>query len=608
MEPIEAEDVRKCMKGAPAKAAVGSDQWRPHDWASLPEEGIHDIVKLMHEVEAKGRWPEQVLCNLVVFIGKPTPVPSERPISLTSGLYRLWCKLRKPLVEEWEGKACGFWDRAIAGSSALQAALARELRHEIAHHVGACTGGVYFDMAKFYDSLQVDIVLEKAASLGFPPLVLYLALMVHMAPRILRAGQEYSDPVYPASSILAGCGMSVAWTRAVLHQLLDEVHRRHRPTELSMESWVDDLTSVIQGSERSCVSVGVDAGLFIAAGAKRLGLTISPKSAVLFNRPGVAKQVSDQLREHGVIIQATTLTKDLGLGTTAAGRRRTVHQQQRRQKMCKRLVRIQGLVKQNRRCRAMVWIAAKPQGTWGHQANGLAPTTVKRLRQQFAGAAMLRRTGGCTTTAFGLTVGLSKDPTVGLRMELFGSWLEVAVNPSIPKQGLEKVWGQLRESLAGPRRWHQVRGPMGAVVATLMDLGWKPGSPTSWTDPDGIQWDIDPSAPGVAVQLKAVVAEFIEKDLWRQASQHEGGRGLENGADLTVARRMRRQFLKQGELKKAGILELICQGASWPPARKAAAGLPVDPTCTFCRLAPGTVKHQTWECTGLLKAIGEDRA
>jgi hypothetical protein len=145
-------------------------------------------------------------------------------------------------------------------------------------------------------------------------------------------------------------------------------------------------------------------------------------------------------------------------------------------------------------------------------------------------------------------------------------------------------------------------------VASLMGLGWKPGSPTSWTDPDGIQWDIDPGAPGVAVQLKAVVAEFIGKDLWRQACQHEGGRGLENGADLTVARRMRRHFLEQGELNKARILELICQGASWPPARKAAADLPVDPTCTFCRLAPGTVKHQTWKCTGLLKAIGEDRA
>ena len=134
---------------------------------------------------------------------------------------------------------------------------------------------------------------------------------------------------------------------------------------------------------------------------------------------------------------------------------------------------------------------------------------------------------------------------------------------------------------------------MGAVSATLMDLGWTPCSPTIWTDPGGNQWDIDPKAPGVAVHLKAVVAEYIEKDLWKQASKHEGGRGLEHGADLTVARKMRRHLMKHGELNKVGILALICQGASWPPARKAAAGLPVDPFCTFCHLAPGTVKHQT---------------
>ena len=64
------------MAGAPAKAALGSDQWRPHDWAALPEEGIHDVMDIIHAIEGKGRWPAQVLRNLVVFIGKPTPTPS----------------------------------------------------------------------------------------------------------------------------------------------------------------------------------------------------------------------------------------------------------------------------------------------------------------------------------------------------------------------------------------------------------------------------------------------------------------------------------------------------------------------------------------------------
>jgi hypothetical protein len=62
---------------------------------------------------------------------------------------------------EWETGATGFWDTAVAGSSALQAALQRELRHEIASELGVCTGGVYWDMAKFCDALKPDVIMES---------------------------------------------------------------------------------------------------------------------------------------------------------------------------------------------------------------------------------------------------------------------------------------------------------------------------------------------------------------------------------------------------------------------------------------------------------------
>ena len=150
--------------------------------------------------------------------------------------------------------------------------------------------------------------------------------------------------------------------------------------------------------------------------------------------------------------------------------------------MRKRLVKIRTLVKQDRRCRAMVWIGAKPQGTWGHQGGGLAPSTVLKLRQQFAGAAMLRRPGGCTTTAYGMTVGLAADPTITLRVELMQSWLEIAAKPGVPHTALAKVWRRKQTELAGPGRWSKVRGPMSAVIATLQDMRWQPVGPTSWVE------------------------------------------------------------------------------------------------------------------------------
>ena len=93
----------------------------------------------------------------------------------------------------------------------------------------------------------------------------------------------------------------------------------------------------------------------------------------------------------------------------------------RQMKMKRRVVRIRALTKEDRRCRVMVWTAARPQGTWGHQGLGLAPTSVRALRASFAAAALLRKTGGCTTTAYALTVGLEKDPSVSLRVELLST-------------------------------------------------------------------------------------------------------------------------------------------------------------------------------------------
>ena len=75
------EDVRRCIRTAPPKAALGADQWRPHDWRNLPEDGVRELRGLLVAVEGKTQWPSQVLHNVVAFLGKPTTPPSEsRPI------------------------------------------------------------------------------------------------------------------------------------------------------------------------------------------------------------------------------------------------------------------------------------------------------------------------------------------------------------------------------------------------------------------------------------------------------------------------------------------------------------------------------------------------
>lgn len=56
----------------------------------------------------------------------------ERPIALTSVLYRTWCRLRKNILDQWQLQLPRHidYDRARPGATALHVALERLLRQE----------------------------------------------------------------------------------------------------------------------------------------------------------------------------------------------------------------------------------------------------------------------------------------------------------------------------------------------------------------------------------------------------------------------------------------------------------------------------------------------
>ena len=108
--------------------------------------------------------------------------------------------------------------------------------------------------------------------------------------------------------------------------------------------------------------------------------------------------------------------------------------------MSKRLRRIGNLVKMDRRCRMLVWTGAKPQGTWGHQGAGLAPSAVAGIRRDFVKAAMVRKQGGCTTTALALSVGYKKDLAIALRQEVVTTWMEVLAKTELSAAAVGKTW------------------------------------------------------------------------------------------------------------------------------------------------------------------------
>ena len=67
---------------------------------SIPPLALTPLLQLIHHMERTAELPTQLQMHLVVMLPKNQKL--ERPITLTSTLWRLWCRLRKPLLDQWQ--------------------------------------------------------------------------------------------------------------------------------------------------------------------------------------------------------------------------------------------------------------------------------------------------------------------------------------------------------------------------------------------------------------------------------------------------------------------------------------------------------------------------
>eukprot|EP00959_Pyramimonas_sp_CCMP1952_P212103 4438628-Pyramimonas_sp.AAC.1 len=70
-------------------------------------------------------WPTQTLLSVIALL--PKSVDCDRPICKCPTLHRVYCKARNHHLDEWTADRSNFWDTAMKGSSALQAAMLREV-------------------------------------------------------------------------------------------------------------------------------------------------------------------------------------------------------------------------------------------------------------------------------------------------------------------------------------------------------------------------------------------------------------------------------------------------------------------------------------------------
>ncbi len=219
------------------------------------------------------------------------------------------------------------------------------------------------------------------------------------APRRVATQESVSQRLWPCRSLIAGCSQSIDLGRLALWSVLEFVHAAYRPRELN--TWVDDLAHQERGRRQNVLEKVVQVAEALTNGLDDLGFKVSAKSLILAHPPRVAHDLVEILGKKGIKLQAATRGRDLGVDAHV-GRRSTGVIKSRLTKAGKWAKAISSLVRVDRGARVLARTGFKPQAVWGLEAQGLAPTTLKRLRAQVAGMSGCRYPGGCATTAIRL--------------------------------------------------------------------------------------------------------------------------------------------------------------------------------------------------------------
>ena len=385
MEPFTVELLQVGIQRMRGSAAKGVEQLGKRDLQWLPPSGLQQLTDLYQHVEEQMAWPWQLLMVLVTLTRKASG--DDRAIGVVSTLARLWSSCRGQERAAWTREKAGWWDAAVAGSSALREALLRCYMDEtvsLSSIKGWIQASVLWDIEGFYDALQWDLLLEKGLQHDLPAQVLGLEMLMHMACRVLKDSGYFSEALYPCMSMIAGLGGAVDFSRCVLYDIL-EATARGSPGA-SVRSWVDDVTLRVEGRARRVVGVLKAAGLAFAEGCREAGLVISSKSTIISGDTEVAKQLQQHFADHGFQVKVQEVAADLGIDRGRVGARRP-KQSARRAGAGRRLVRLRRFAQGSVRRRIATKVALMgvlPMGGYSDRVYGTAPSVILRWRRAVA--------------------------------------------------------------------------------------------------------------------------------------------------------------------------------------------------------------------------------
>ena len=275
---------------------------------------MQDVAHLMRHIEMASEVPMQWLASLVVLIPKNATI--ERPIALTSAVYRFWCKLRGDLIKQWQSQLGGLmpWERAKPGSQCLHIALSRLLRAEVNSADQKFVVSTLIDLSNFYDRIDLQLLSERWSEVQYPPLMAKMAMLIYRGPRYLEGEGMVDGRLYARNGILAGDPQAPQVAKVYLYRAMKKFKERF--PEAQMDLWIDDASyDVVADKAEVATEMAVQAEL------QEDNLLISKeKTGFLINNKALKPELEKRLTpDDPKIVDAM---RDLGCDSAASRLRR----------------------------------------------------------------------------------------------------------------------------------------------------------------------------------------------------------------------------------------------------------------------------------------------
>ena len=316
LETLTLSQLTWALRHLPDKAC-GPDAVTAQLLRTAPPLAVKALLSLYQEMEEKVQLPTQQQMHMVVML--PKNAAKERPITLTSLLYRVWCRLRKPLLDAWQQHLPPAMnhDRARPAATVLYVALERLLRQEVHRANGRHGVTCLMDMSTFYDTINLQQLETEALKLSYPPLMLEMALQVYHGPKAIVAEQEMTPFFTVTNGVPAGCPQAPLLAKAVLAPALQPWQQQHPAIHLS--SWVDDVGfDTASPTALQAAKEAVEAYRDLHRRLLSLGLQVNPKkTAFVATDKATERELKALLQDDEP--QVAPVMRDLGMTTRQPG-------------------------------------------------------------------------------------------------------------------------------------------------------------------------------------------------------------------------------------------------------------------------------------------------